>query len=278
MLGAVSDTCTPMDRRAVAVLIAAFATAPRVAQADLTGFVMPSLALEHQVGVSIDYLGATDVQGVSVMGDYRRPVSAHVAVTAQAGVQGGARGDAGGWSLANVTLGGLYVSGPSGVRVAATVPLASDEGDAAIPPDVHGTLRVPDGERFAAGTGALLVAASRRIDRPKTFAQVELGVLALVRADRPDELQLHLGLAGGVRVVDRVALIGELTTVSGILSGGLDRLDPDDPAENFRHALDLGLQVELPHVTLSVRLEVPLDHTLRSRDAYVAGLTALTPL
>lgn len=128
-------------------------------------------------------------------------------------------------------------------------------------------------------TGALRVAAARRVDRAKAFAQVELAAVALIRGGgASDELQLRLGLAGGVRVVRRVSLLGELTTVSGILSGGLDRLAPDEPAEDFRHTLDLGLRADLPRLTLTVRLEVPLDHSLRSRDAYLAGLSASLPL
>jgi len=259
MLGAMSGR--------VLVVIAILFEAP--AHAD--PFVMPPLALEDQASAAVDVVGSNGDHGVSIMLGYRRRVTSHVAVTAEAGVQGASRGEAGGWSLANITLGGMYLAGSSAVRVAATVPLASDDGDAAIPAE-QSAYRVADGERFAARQGAVLLAGARRLDRAKAFAQVELGALALIRADLPDELRLRLGLAGGVRVVRRVALIGELTTVSGILSGGLDPLAAGEPAEDFRHALALGLRVDLPRGVLGLRLEVPLDGALRSRDAYVAGV------
>jgi hypothetical protein len=254
-----------MNRR----VLVAIALAPTAAHAD--PFVMPAPALAHEASISVDHTAMAGDRGVAIMLGYRRPVAARVAVTADLGVQGASRAEAGGWSLANVTVGGLYLAGATSVRLAATFPLASDGGDAAIPGALHELARVPDAERFAARTGALLLAGGRRLDRRKAFAQVELGALALIRADRPDELRLRLGLAGGVRVLRRVTLVGELTTVSGILSGGLDVVD-DEPSEDFRHALDLGAKVALPRGVIGARLEVPLDAVLRDRDAYLLGI------
>jgi hypothetical protein len=62
-------------------------------------------------------------------------------------------------------------------------------------------------------------------------------------------------------------LLAELTTIAFIL----DR-DPPPPGGDFIHALDLGASIALPRGALAVRLEVPVDLALRTRNDVAVGL------
>lgn len=260
----------------VAMAAAALAGAPAVARAELEPLTMPGWRTAPAAVVRVDYLGATgEVHGVATTLGYRRPVSPTLELSGEAGVQWAARAGVDGVSLSNVGVGARYRPdglGGLAVRVAATVPLASGGGgEAALPGVVHGGLRIADGERFAAGLVTGLVAAGLRLDRARAFAQAEAGVLLAARRDADDEAWLQLGLAGGIRAVGPVALVAELTTRAGIVTGPLPAIDAEPP-ETFRHVLDLGLRAALPRGGAAARLQVPLDGALRARDVFVAGV------
>ncbi|MCB9574783.1 MAG: hypothetical protein H6709_22130 [Kofleriaceae bacterium] len=232
---------------------------------------MPRLELDERASLAVDYLGAAggpeDAQGVSALLGYQRPIAGHLALTAEAGLAWAQRGSRDGTSLTDLTIGGAYQAGAATVaRLALILPLASDEGDAAIPAAVHGALRVADGERFDPTPVTVRLAGGHRWVGGKAFVQVDAGADARLGAD-DERLRLRLGIAGGVRAIDRVWVVGELTTVSSILDPGA--------GEDFRHVLDLGLRVDVPRGVAGVRLQVPLDRSLRAADVYVAGFDYL---
>lgn len=178
-----------------------------------------------------------------------------------------------GTSLGNLTAGIDYLVAGSvrGQRHSATsigatlsLPTASDGGDSALAALGHSTFRVPDPGRYLPDTTTIRVFGDWRTGTGEWFFQGELGMHALVRDGADDEVLFRLGVGGGVALSPAAALIAELTTMTDIL-------DDDNDPEDFLHTLDLGVRFLGGNSIFGIRLYLPLDDSMRNRDALGLG-------
>ena len=174
-----------------------------------------------------------------------------------------------GTSLGNLTAGMDYqVAGSirgrrhSLVAVGASLsfPTADDNGDGSLAAGVHSAFRVPDPGKYFPDTTTIRVFSDWRTGSDEWFFQGELGMHALVHDNADDQILFRLGLGAGVAVSPMAALIAELTTMTDIL-------DDDNGAEDFLHTLDLGVRFLGGSSIFGIRLYVPLDDSMRNRDA-----------
>lgn len=234
---------------------------PVMAHLDPADALIAEAVWEHGRDPSVD----------GVIGElaYRHALGPRSWLDGAIGVEAATTDAADGLSLLDATIGaGVRVGDRAAVRARIGLPSAADGGSAGAAAAAIADLRVDDRAASRPATTSIGAYVDWRAngERARTFVQIEGGAEAWIGGDH-DVPALRAGIAGGVRVAAPLWLLAELTTIAFVL----DR-DPPPPGGDFVHALDLGAAIALPRGALAIRLEVPTDAALRTRDDLAIGV------
>jgi hypothetical protein len=181
-------------------------------------------------------------------------------------------------ALGNLTLGGrglwstLHANGTrsvAGGELAIGLPTASSDGDRGVSAGEAAFAYAPiDPGRYAPNTTTIRFDLFGQLYGQRFMAQAQLGGQLYFFGDEAgggEDLALHVGLATGVRLSYRLALLLEL---QAMLS------DEGRFGEDDFSALDLGVRYGSDRGVFGARIYLPLDGGLRDLDMLGVGLDA----
>ncbi len=264
-------------RHALALTVGLALVVPSIASADTTApFQMPNVRRGKRIGGEF-HLGSISqplrdltVLGIEFLAEI--PVGDRSSIRVRMPVAQMQGDGVSGTGMGNLTLG---LSRTMGVRRthgrttawalsgSLSLPTASAGGESGLAAAALAAYRIPYPGYYIPNATTLRVGADSHLDFGNAFVQVGIG-LRLIAVDGADtQTPIRLGLAGGTRLNHHFSLVGELTTMTYMISGR--------SGEEWFHTLDAGLKYRTGKAIIGGRLYLPLDESTR-RGLSIVGI------